>query len=136
MESLTIHHYGFLTYNTGAWLAENELLFGKPCMVFETVKISSQKVNITFVQQSEGRVFTELIEPWEDNAKLQKMIAKGITVYHTGYLAATGQFDKILLSFNEMGIHTLAPFASEAFEGRRCVFVVTGNIGMIEIIEQ
>ena len=73
MEPLTIHHYGFLTYNAAAWLAENELLFGKPYKVFETVKISSQKVNISFVQQLEGAVLIELIEPWEDNAKMQKM---------------------------------------------------------------
>ncbi len=136
MDKLTLHHYGFLTGNTAAWLEENEWLLGKPYQVFETVRVSSQKVNITFVQQSVGSVLTELIEPWEENTKLQKMIDKGITVYHTGYLAAAGEFDTMLSSFEEKGMHALAPFASEAFEGRRCVFIITGNIGMIEIIEQ
>ena len=136
MEQLILHHYGFLTHNTVDWLAENELLLGNPFRVCGTIKIRSQKVNITFLQQAAGAVFTELIEPWEDNAKLQKMIKKGITVYHTGYLAATGQFDEVLSSFQEKGIHALAPFASEAFEGKRCVFVITRNVGMIEIIEQ
>src|SRR2546430_11349806 len=101
MKLLTLHHYGFLTGDTAAWLAENELLFGKPFKVFETVKIHSQKVNISFVQQSETDILTELIEPWEENIKLQKLIAKGITVYHTGHLAVAGEFDTILLSFKE-----------------------------------
>ena len=136
MEQLSLHHYGFLTIDTAAWLAENELVFGKPYKVFDTIKISSQKVNITFVQQSATSTLTELVEPSQDNSALQKMMGKGITIYHTGYLAAAGGFDNTLACFVEKGAHALPAFHSEAFGGKRCVFVITRNMGMIEIIEQ
>ena len=136
MQPLTLHHYGFLTANTAAWLAENEALFGKPFKVFETVHISSQKVRITFVLQTENAVLTELIEPLEENTHLKKMISKGITVYHTGYKVAANEFDTVLKTFENKGIHALPVFYSEAFENKRCVFLVTRNFGMIELIEQ
>lgn len=136
MQPLTLHHYGFLTADTAAWLAENELLFGKPFKVFDTVHISSQKVRITFVQQTENGTLTELIEPLEENTHLKKMIAKGITIYHTGYTVATNDFDITLKTFENKGIHALPVFHSEAFENKRCVFLVTRNFGMIELIEQ
>ena len=136
MEQLSLHHYGFLTKDTAVWLAENELLLGKPYKVFDTIKISSQKVNITFVQQSATSTLTELVEPSQDNLPLQKMMSKGITIYLSGYLAAARAFDNILTSFVEKGAHALPTFHSEAFGGKRCVFVITRNMGLIEIIEQ
>ena len=134
--SLTLHHYGFLTADTTAWLAENELLLGRPFRVFETVEITAQKVKITFVQQLENDVvFTELVEPAADNISLQKMLNKGVTVYHKGYLAAPGAFDALLTGFAEKEVHVLPAFHSEAFNGLRCAFVVTSGLGLIEIIE-
>ena len=136
MPPITLHHYGFLTNDTAAWLAENELLFGKPLKVFDTVHISSQKVKITFVQQAENSVFLELIEPSDDNLHLKKMINKGITIYHAGYTVSFEYFDETVKSFEDKGAHSLPVFNSEAFENKRCVFLVTRNLGMIEIIEE
>lgn len=135
MQQLTLHHYGFLTSSTAAWLAENELVFGKPFKVFDTIHISSQKVYITFVQQTENGFLTELIEPLEENTHLKKMISKGITIYHTGYTVTSSEFDTVLKSLESKGIHALPVFHSEAFGNKRCVFLVTRNFGMIELIE-
>ena len=132
---LTLHHYGFLTGNITAWLKENELLFGKPFKVFDTVHISSQKVKITFVQQNENGILNELIEPLEENDRLKKMIEKGITVYHAGYIVDKNKFDDVLKSFEKKSIHALPVFNSEAFENRRCVFLLSNTMGMIELIE-
>lgn len=136
MELLTLHHYGFLTSSTTDWLSENELLLGKPFKIFATVKIQSQKVNITFVEQLEGEILTELVEPWPDNLPLNKMLVKGITVYHKGFLSSPGSFEGAIEMLEEKGAHSLGIFQSEAFGNRRCVFLVTQNLGMIEIIEQ
>lgn len=135
MPPLTLHHYGFLTANTAVWLTENELLLGKPFAVFNSISIISQKVKITFLQQTENSVLTELVEPLEENALLRKMITKGITVYHTGYMAAKNDFENVLQSFEKKGAKALPVFHSEAFDNRRCVFLITKNLGMIEIIE-
>ena len=103
MPPLTLHHYGFLTANTAVWLTENELLLGKPFAVFNSISIISQKVKITFLQQTENSVLTELVEPLEENALLRKMITKGITVYHIGYMAAKNDFENVLQSFEKKG---------------------------------
>ena len=136
MGTVTLHHYGFLTSSTADWLAENETFFGQPFRVFDTIKIQSQKVDITFVEQTQGATLTELVEPWEDNLQLHKMINKGLTVYHKGLYAAMGKFDEVVERLEEMGAHSLGAFQSEAFGNKRCVFLITRNLGMIEIIEQ
>ncbi|MBL0357980.1 MAG: hypothetical protein IPP72_14360 [Chitinophagaceae bacterium] len=136
MQLLTLHHYGFLTGDTQAWLNENELLMGKPFKIYDRISISSQQVNITFVQQEAGSTLTELVEPWEGNSKLQQWLTRGITVYHTGYLAPEGEFESSVHSLEEKGAHALPPFYSEAFGNKRCVFLVTRHLGMIEVIEQ
>lgn len=133
---LTLHHYGFLTADTAGWLAENELLFGKPYKLFDSIPIASQKVSITFVQQTENAVMTELVHPAADNLPLQKMITKGITVYHTGYTVPANEFEETLKIFEEKGARALPVFNSEAFNQRRCVFVFSTALGMIELIEE
>lgn len=135
MPPLTLHHYGFLTADTAGWLTENELIFGKPFKISERIHIFSQKVTITFLQQTAGSVLTELIEPGKDNLSLQKMIAKGVTVYHTGYTIPANEFDTALRFLEQNDYNLLPVFQSEAFNNRRCVFAITKNLGMIEIIE-
>lgn len=133
---LTLHHYGFLTADTAAWLAENELLLGKPFKQSDSIHIASQKVSATFVQQTENGVITELVQPAADNLPLQKMIAKGITIYHAGYTVPANEFETTLKTLEENGAHAFPVFHSEAFNLRRCVFVVNNSLGMIELIEE
>lgn len=133
---LKLHHYGFLTADTAAWLAENELLFGQPFQTSPSIQIVSQKVTVTFVQQTKNAVFTELIQPAADNLALQKMITKGITVYHTGYMVPANEFDETVRLFEEKGARALPVFNSEAFNHKRCIFLFGNSVGMIELIEQ
>lgn len=136
MLPLTLHHYGLLTADTAAWLIENEFIFGKPYHVSETTSIASQKVAVTFVQQTKDAVFIELVQPAADNLSLHKMIAKGVTVYHMGYTVPAGAFDETLKTLENKGAHSLPVFHSEAYNQKRCVFVISKNTGMIELIEQ
>jgi len=136
MDLLTLHHFGFLTASATDWLAENETLLGTPFKIFDTVVIQSQKVNITFVEQTEGAVLTELVEPWADNLPLNKMIANGVTVYHKGFLCPLGSFDEAVEELEKKGAYSLEAFQSRAFGYRRCIFLVTRNLGLIELIEQ
>ncbi len=129
MPTLILHHYGFLTADTAAWLVENELLLGKPFKVFDTVHINSQKVKITFVQQTENTVLTELIEPADDNLHLKKMISKGITVYHTGYTVTKNEFDNTLKSFEEKGAHSLPVFNQKLLKTNAVFFWLRGIWG-------
>ena len=47
-------------------------MFGKPFKLYDSIAIASQKVTITFVQQTENAVMTELVQPAADNLPLQK----------------------------------------------------------------
>lgn len=136
MLPLTLHHYGLLTADIAAWLTENECIFGKPYHVSETIPIASQKVTVTFVQQTKDASFIELVQPSEDNLSLQKMIAKGVTIYHTGYTVPAIEFDETIKILENSGAHFLPVFYSEAYKQKRCVFVISKNLGMIELIEQ
>lgn len=136
MLPLTLHHYGFLTADTAAWLAENELLFGQPYNVSSTIFIQSQNVSVTFVQQHQHTTLTELIQPAEENTPLQKLITKGVTVYHTAYKVRSDAFDDVVKKFEENGSKLMPIFQSEAFNLKRCIFLVTKNMGMIELIEE
>ncbi len=132
---LVLHHYGFLTVDTAAWLQENEMLHGKPFRVYDSIEIASQQVTITFVEQTEGAVLTELVEPGRGNRILHKWLSKNITIYHTGYRCGVHEFDEVKRHYEEKGCHSLPEFYSEAFGGKRCVFIVTRSLGLIEIIE-
>ncbi len=133
MQPLRLHHYGFLTSSTVAWLRENEQLFGPPHAVSATIGISSQQVSVTFVEPYPGAVLIELVEPWPGNTALEKMLVRGITMYHTGYLSAA--FDRHILEWEAAGERLLQTFHSEAFGGKRCAFVVTHHLGLVELIE-
>ncbi len=133
MQGLRLHHYGFLTASTSDWLLEQELFVGKPYRVSETITVHTQKVKVTFVEQTEGAVLTELVEPLPGNTSLEKMLSKGITVYHCGYL--TLQFDEKLSKWEAAGGRLLQTFHSEAFGGRRCAFMLTTQLGLVELIE-
>lgn len=106
MQGLRLHHYGFLTASTSDWLLEQELFVGKPYRVSETITVHTQKVKVTFVEQTEGAVLTELVEPLPGNTSLEKMLSKGITVYHCGYL--TLQFDEKLSKWEAVGRKTVS----------------------------
>ena len=54
--------------------------------------------------------------------------------YHVGLLSP--KFDKDKARFEDAGYIALPEFKSEAFEMRRCVFLMSPDSHMIEIIEQ
>lgn len=134
MAGLQLHHYGFLTASTQDWLREQEEFFGPPYSVSKTFTITSQKVKVTFVEPTKGAVLTELVEPLPGNASFNKMLARGHHVYHCGYLCS--RFDEQLHQWETAGGRLLKVFHSEAFGGRRCAFIITTNLGLVELIEE
>jgi hypothetical protein len=61
------------------------------------------------------------------------MLAKGTTFYHLGYLTNDLRSSEQRCVFG--GSRVLTRFASEAFEGRECVFLLTPEGQMLELIQ-
>jgi hypothetical protein len=128
---LTIHHVGCLVADIPEAIAAHRgvlPLDGRP----KPVAVSSQKVRVVFLPVGNG-TFLEFVQPDPDNSFLLRMLGKGITYYHVGYLCT--DIEKSVKSFIKAGAHELNRFNSEAFEGRLCVFLITASQQIVELIE-
>lgn len=102
---------------------------------FEAIKIfiSEQKVNVCFIQIADG-VLLELIEPAGENSAIDKLKKKGFTFYHLGYKVA--DFEEAIQRLTEKNFKQINVFYSEAFENKRCSFLYSPEMHLIEIIEE
>ena len=128
---LNFHHVGCLVEDisaalksyTGTSLEDN---------ASDAVTVSAQKVRVCFLALGNG-TYIEFVEPAPENAFLLRMLRKGISYYHVGYTCANVDAEAQLLV--TAGAHELTRFASEAFAGRTCVFLITAQQQMIELIQ-
>ena len=131
---LTLHHVGCLVEDISAALKTYEgtiPLTDIPA----PVTVSSQKVRVCFLPSGNG-TFIEFVEPAPDNNFLQRMLRKGTTYYHVGYYCK--DLDSSVQHFLAAGsqaFYELNRFQSEAFAGRYCVFLITAQQQIIELIE-
>ena len=96
------------------------------------ISVVSQKVRLCFLSAGSGELI-ELVEPAEDNQFLRRLLNKGVTFYHLGFLCS--DLGLTLDAMTNTGGRILTRFSSEAFEGRECVFVLTQLGQMIELIQ-
>ena len=99
----------------------------------ETFIISNQKVKVCFIEMSPD-TFIELVEPFEDNASLMKLLNKKVSFYHLGYL--TDDFENTIAALQNDGLYHINTFISEAFSNKLCAFFYTAEMQLIEIIQR
>ena len=98
----------------------------------EVVDIESQKVKIAFIPIRDN-FFIELIEPKVGNKSLNKLLKKNTNFYHLGYV--TQNFDLEVKNLVDSGYKRLPVFNSEAFNMKRCIFLLNHSGHLIEVIE-
>jgi methylmalonyl-CoA/ethylmalonyl-CoA epimerase len=125
---LALHHIGVLVKTIDGGLAAYQALGAR---VSAPVTISSQGVRVCFVDLG-GSVTIELVETM-GNGLTQNLLKRGITYYHLGYLVA--DLDAALQHLVGLGYLHLQTFSSEAFDGRRCAFLMSPVLHLIEIID-
>jgi methylmalonyl-CoA/ethylmalonyl-CoA epimerase len=126
---LTLHHIGVLVNSIEeATTAYREL----NARISKPVVVASQSVRVCFVDM-DSSVAIELIEPTAKGVS-QDLLKRGITYYHLGYLVPN--FDLALENLAELSYVHIQTFQSEAFEGRRCAFLMSPVLHLIELIEQ
>jgi len=128
-QKLTLHHIGVLVNNIEEATAAYRELNAK---ISEPVVIASQSVRVCFVDM-DSSVAIELIEPTARGVG-QDLLKRGITYYHLGYLVS--DFEAALANLEELNYLHLQTFRSEVFEGRRCAFLMSPVLHLVEVIEQ
>jgi catechol 2,3-dioxygenase-like lactoylglutathione lyase family enzyme len=132
MEFMRLHHVGCAVASI-----EAALPFYRPfCSEISPVyRVTSQAVAVCFVGQGNG-TYIELIEPLEPNSNsmVRNLVRKGFTYYHLGYKVP--DLDQAIARLVEAEYRPQEPFHSEAFEGKRCCFLTSPVMHMIELIEE
>jgi methylmalonyl-CoA/ethylmalonyl-CoA epimerase len=126
---LTLHHIGVLVNSMAEATAAYRALNAR---ISEPVHIASQGVRVCFVDMDSGAAI-ELIEPTEKGVN-RDLLKRGITYYHLGYLVS--DFESAVESLVGLNYVHLQTFQSEAFGGRRCAFLMSPVLHLIELIEQ
>ena len=127
----SIEHIGYVTKNIEK-TAETFKVLGYHAEPI--VDDDTQKTRICFLKKV-GEVKIELVEPYPENATMQKMLKKGATPYHTCYTVEDIQHAYEQLQ--KIGFTPLfAPVAAPAFANRLICYFWKNDIGLIEIVEK
>ena len=129
--NFTIDHIGYITKSIEK-TAEIFKVLGY--VVEDIVNDDTQKTRICFLRK-EGEVSIELVEPYPENATMQKMLKKGTTPYHTCYTVSNIQ--SVYDQLEDQGFTPLfSPVAAPAFGNRLICYFWKNDIGLIEVVEQ
>ena len=127
----TIEHIGYITKSIEK-TAETFALLGY--VAEDVVNDDTQKTRICFLRK-EGEVSIELVEPYPENATMQKMLKKGVTPYHICYTVPDVQ--AVYEQLTDLGFTPLfTPVEAPAFDNRLICYFWKNDIGLIEVVEQ
>jgi len=132
LNMLSFHHVGILVESIENSATQYSELFGK-ANISGITTIASQKVKVCFVKISEAS-FIELVEPIDQESVVYKLLRKRVNYYHIGYKVADILF--AVSKLEQLNYKALDFFNSEAFDGKRCIFLFTPDAYLIELIEQ
>lgn len=100
-----------------------------------TVNDDTQQSKICFLRK-EGETTIELVEPYEDNRTMQKMLSKsGVTPYHLCY-----EVENIDIEFDELIAKNWTPLfkpvEAPAFDNRKICYFWNSEIGFMELVNK
>lgn len=129
---LTFHHTGILVKNIEEAALYYGQVFGRS-KVSEIYDVHSQQVSVCFIATG-NKVYLELVAPFEGNKSFESLYKRGITYYHSGYL--TANFEATLKALEALDFRVISTFNSEAFNGKRCSFMLSKKMHLFELIEK
>lgn len=131
-QELVFHHSGLLVKNIYKSIENYSQIFGQDA-ISQIYEISSQKVWVCFVKLNND-VYIELVQPFDDNDDFNQYFKRNISYYHNAYMS--DNFDSFLGSLTEKGLRVINVFNSEAFDNKRCAFLLTKEFHLFELIEK
>ena len=130
--NLTFHHVGCLTHD----IENSKRVYAETLgldAVSQTYDISSQDVKVCFVTMAPGS-YLELIEPTGDNPTLNKIMKSKNPFYHLGFL--TDDIDATIEGMVKDGGYLVNTVYSEAYDNKKCAFIYTEELHLIELIQR
>lgn len=129
--NLKFHHVAIVVDNIEVAKEHYADLFGKKSVSVVT-KINSQNVNVCFIKVAD-EAYIELVEPNDDRSQVSKLLKKRVTYYHIAYKVE--DIEGCVLELEKMNYKKMDFFNSEAFLGKRCIFLFSPEAHLIELIE-
>lgn len=131
INNLILHHVGCLTKS----IDESLVFYTKILPLKRTsdiITIQSQGVKVCFLSMNESTLL-ELVEPSQSNKSLNNLLKKGVSFYHLGYLSEDIEGSANFLLTKEFQFVT--SFYSEAFQNKKCIFLLSPEFHFIELIQ-
>ncbi len=127
-----IDHIGYLT---GDILQTSKVFEILGYRAGDIVNDDTQQTKICFLYK-EGETNIELVEPYEDNKTMQKMLTKrGVTPYHLCYeVEDLNEEYNILLEKDWTPL--FKPVEAPAFDNRKICYFFNSEIGFIELVNK
>ena len=127
----TLDHIGYITDDIKK-TAESFRLLGYE--IGAIVNDDTQRTRICFLRK-QGETNIELVEPYEDNKTMQKMLKRGVSPYHICYTV-----DSMDSAYQEMLDNDFTPLfkpvAAPAFDNRFICYFWNSEIGFIELVSR
>ena len=131
MMEYEFNHVGYITDDIDKTVGSFHLLGYEADAV---VNDDTQRTRICFLKKK-GSADIELVEPYEDNKTMQKMLKRGVTPYHTCY-----EVEDINAAYEEMLTNDFTPLfkpvAAPAFNNRLICYFWKSDIGFIELVNR
>lgn len=126
---MKLDHVGYITDQ----IEESKNAFCDLGYVAENVvDFPAHKSKVCFLRK-EGETTVELVEPYEENKSLRKLLKNGVTPYHVCY-----EVEDIRQSVSELtsgGYFALSqPVSAPAFNGRLICYLWSRETGYIELV--
>lgn len=131
MQPLEFHHIGCIVDDIDASvMLHQQVHSGK---VSPKILIASQEVIVCFAELSDG-TYLEFVQAAGDNSVINGLKKKKVSYYHLGY--KVNDFETTIAGLENLDYKLLGTFNSEAFQGKRCSFMLTPDLRLIELIEK
>ena len=127
-----IDHIGYPTGDIAATAKAFEKL---GYQMGEIVNDDTQRTRICFLTKA-NEVRVELVEPYEDNRTMRKMLTKqGVSPYHTCYEVddVDREYEQLI---QEDWVALFKPVAAPAFGNRKICYFWNAEIGFIELVNK
>ena len=100
-----------------------------------TVDFEAHKCKVCFLRK-EGETTVELVEPYEDNKSLRKLLKNGVTPYHVCY--EVENIEDTIKEYSETNgyVPLSAPLPAPAFNNRKICYMWSREIGYVEFVEK
>src|SRR5437868_6778503 len=121
---MRFHHVGCAVKDIESNVALYRRSFGFE-RVSKTFGVESQGVDVCFIEVG-PTTYVEMVAPRKAGSSIDRFLQTGY--YHVCYL--TDNLDTTIKAFSVSFI-VLSTFASEAFDGRRCAFVMTPQLHLV-----